>query len=151
MSGVSITLSNFQPTLETAFRSLGLSPEQINTANDRALTAMGAWMFREMRSALEPTGAQGQPGSNKKWKPLSEAWIALKASEGRPTHIGIHEGMMQNSISTDKRLSQLQVETGPTVEHAEGFDKVRPITPKEDYALSYMAEAMIDALGKVAR
>jgi hypothetical protein len=151
MAGVSFTFSDFQPRLTDALHSMGLSEQQVRQAHRRGLTAMGAWMTREMRNALKPDGGQRQPGSNAPWKPLSEPYLIQKQNEGRPTHIGIHMGHMQNSLSFDVRASMGEVESGPTVEHAEGFDRLRPLTPKEDYASAEFAEIVVDAYKAVSR
>lgn len=143
MAGASITISDFQPRLDVAMSQLGLDPAKIKAANKRGLTAMGAWMVEQMRLAVEP-GGQKQPGSTKGWRPLSPEWIAVKERDGRPLHIGIYEGRMQNSLSFDVRTHE--VEAGPTVEHAEGFDKLRPITPYEPYAVDRFGRVMIDAM-----
>jgi hypothetical protein len=142
MSGVSISISQFQPRLDVALAQLGLTTDELHRTQKQVLSAMGAWMFREMRSALKPGGAQGQPG-----RPLSQKWLAVKAEEGRSMHIGVYQGRMQNSISTDMRFGQLEVESGPTVEHAQSFDKIRPLTPKEDYAAERFQKIMIDTWG----
>lgn len=146
MAGASITISDFQPRLEVAMHQLGLSEERVKAANKRGLSAMGAWMVAEMRKAVEPSGQQ-QPGSSKPWPPLSPAWSMIKAAQGRPAHMGVYEGFMQNSFSFDVRT--LEVEAGPTVEHAERFDSLRPITPYEPYARDKFAQVMIDAMESV--
>jgi len=149
MAGVSISVET-RPDMLTALRGLGLTKQQTDRAHRRTLTALGAWMVREMRDALKPTGHQGQPGGDK-WKDISPAWRAFKASEGYSTHIGIYRGHMQNSLSFDVRAVQLEVEAGPTVEHAEDFDSKRPITPKEEYVLSRAQITLIDAYEKESR
>ena len=63
----------------------------------------------------------------------------------RATHIGIYRGHMQNSLSFDVRPSRLEVESGPTVEHAESFDSKRPLTPDETYANKRFERIAIDA------
>lgn len=147
MAGVSATVS-FTPTLAEVFRDLRITPEQVTANNKRALTAMGAWMVREMRESVKSDGAQGQPGSGKAWKPLSDWWLGVKAEEGRPLHIGIYKGDMQKSFSFDTRMGQLEVEAGPTVEHSESFNKMRPITPEESYAAARFQDIVTDAWSK---
>ena len=143
MAGVSTSIT-LQPRLKYVLEELRITPEQVDRNNKRALTAMGAWMTREMRNTLKPDGFQGQPGG-KKWKALNPDYVALKASGGFSTHIGIYRGHMQNSLSFDVRLSRLEVEAGPTVEHAEDFDSKRPLTPDETYANKRFEQIVIDA------
>ena len=143
MAGVSATVT-MQPPLKRVLQELRITPEQVDRNNKRALTAMGAWMTREMRNTMQPSGSQGQPGGDK-WKALNPDYQAFKASEGRSTHIGIYKGRMQNSLSFDVRKSQLEVEAGPTVEHAESFNKTRPLTPAESHAGKRFEQIVIDA------
>lgn len=148
MAGVSSEFK-IQPSLESSIHALGLTPQQVKTAQSRTLTAMGSWMIREMRDTLKPGGHQGQPGGDK-WADISPAWRLIKQTEGRPTHIGIYRGRMEKSLSQEKDMTRLQVEAGPTVEHASSFHRFRPITPKEDYANKRFSDIYIDALKKVA-
>ena len=145
MAGVSASVT-MRPPIKRVMEQLRITPEQVDRNNKRALTAMGAWMVREMRNTLKPDGHQGQPGGDK-WADISRAWKMVKASEGRSTHIGIYEGRMQNSLSFDVRKTQLEVEAGPTVEHAESFNSTRPLTPAESYASNRFAEIVADAWG----
>ena len=143
MAGVSTSIT-LQPRLKYALQELRITPEQVDRNNKRALTAMGAWMTREMRNTLKPSGFQGQPGGDK-WKALNPDYQAFKAAQGKSTHIGIFSGQMQNSLSFDPNMSTLSVEAGPTVDHAEYFDKTRPLTPAESHATKRFQQIVIDA------
>jgi hypothetical protein len=108
-------------------------------------------MVRQMRDTLKPTGHQGQPGGDK-WVDISPQWREYKRThgKGKSTHIGVFEGHMQNSLSFDTNMAMMQVEAGPTVEHAEDFDSHRPITPVEGFAAGMGQEMLVDAYGKEA-
>jgi len=145
MSNVSASFG-FQPPLMDVLKSLHLTPEEMTKRNKHALTAMGAWMTREMQVATTSRG-QKQPGGQA-WVGLSSAWLATKAAEGRSQLIGLYEGHMRDSMSFDVRMGQLEVEAGPTVEHAGRFHIVRPITPEENYAAARFRDITIDAWNK---
>lgn len=152
MSGIQGSIS-FRPSLQEAYRNLGLTRQQKTAQNVRALRAMGAWMTREMQKATTPAG-QGQPGGQA-WMPLSEGWLNYKREVGAPLHMGVFsQGRsiagrvasygMRNSISFDVRRTRLEVEAGPTVRHAAGFDALRILTPEEKYAAKRFEDIVID-------